>query len=804
MPSHKTIQGDLPVPKIRRCPDSYPADEWRRFVKELFPELPSSNHQAVRVGYDPTTPLYDVIRYKNEKSSEKSPELAENTPLFSCETIVEKHRVLIRNDQPGENRCDCTAFRSGVYGTCSHIHFVLDQLRNEHGDSWNALFQERSYSEIFLKHGLVREIVFRDSPEIPKNVRKWANRCFDANGRLRFDQAGQLKMLLQQADHERHEIRVDDDVFGQIARRLQQQNRKQDILALFPKGASSHPLDALLKIPLAAYQREAAMNAAIAGRFLLFDMAGFGKRQTAVATSEILTNVSHVGKVLILTNTATMHTWSNVLRQAVNRESLVVFGSPQRRAESWSSKSHYLIARYDDLIEDADQIIARWQPELLILDEAHTLKKHGTETARMVRRLDTEHLLILSGIDPSRMPGPFLSFVDMIDSHRSGILETFLERHQIFNPDDDQIQYVNMGRVGMSLPNHFRRRETRHEKKSLPLLVEHERFLPITEEQAKHHADLQSQLFRIALPLRDMFAPRQTAGDPVSQVKTSRRSMTHFFGRLTESLPDKVPLEDMPGDREPDENAEGNAAAKESSISNPESAFPDLPVTVLYRLQTLIDEMLRTSNDMALVDPVSASGCKSEVMLEVLRELLETGPVKAVVFANEPEMLFLAAKYFEEHASFGHVVIDQGMTPHRQKASIHTFQCDENCRILFATDGVLGRLTFHQVSLLLNLDRPWNLDGVKQRLSHVTTGGTLRPLHVYHLVSCGTIEHALAKLSGQKPPLTATNMSVNRSVVLLDAQERLEYFKQIAAMLDLFETPPMVIKSGKLKTKSEK
>jgi len=539
------------------------------------------------------------------------------------------------------------------------------------------------------------------------------------------------------------------------------------------------------------------MNAAIAGRFLLFDMAGFGKRQTAVATSEILAKVSHVGKVLILTNTATMQTWRNVLCQAANRESLVVFGSPQRRAESCSSKSHYLIARYDDLVEDADQIVARWQPELLILDEAHTLKRHGTETARTVRRLDTEHLLILSGIDPSHMPGAFLSFVDMIDSHRSGILETFLERHQIFDPGDDQVQYVNMGRVGMSLPNHFRRHETGHGKKSLPLLVEHQRFLPITEEQAKHHADLQSQLFKIALPLREAFESGQKTSDLMSQIKGSRRSMTHFFGRLVEGPPDKASQEDMPVDQEADRNAEENAAIKKSSVSNREPAFPDVPVTVLYRLQTLIDEMLRTSNDMALVDPVSGSGCKLEVMLEVLREHLGAGQVKAVVFAHEPAMLFLAARYFEEHVSSGYVVIDQHLTLHQQKAAINAFQCDENCRILFATDGVLERLTFHQVSLLVNLDRPWNINSTPQRLSHVTTGGPIRPLHVYDLISCGTIEHALVKLGDRKILQAATDLVVNRSVVLLDARERQDYFRQIAAMLDLFDTPPMVVKSEK-------
>ena len=742
-------QYDVMVPKIRRCPRHISQEQWEPYVESLFPKYSTATHKLVKIVTDSAVVQYDVV------------------PLLGGESNAVTHRVVVRGQQRGDSHCTCAAFRFGIYGTCPHILYALSQLQ-QHGDA-GLLSPNRPYSEIFVRHGLKSEIVFRASPDAPRAVHKVARYCFDGNGILKFDYLTYLKTLIDRAADYRHELLIDNEVFGRIAFLSQQKERHRRIIATFRNSVHSRAFDTLLHAPLAIYQREAALNAAIAGRFLLFDSPGLGRRRTAVAAAEILAQTVGVRRVLVLTNTPTLHTWQLELQQSTARKSLVIWGNPAKRCELYDANVQYMVARYDDLQTDIDAIIGRMQPDLILLDETHTLKRHGAETARIVRRLESEHLFILSGADPVRVPGPFVSFVDMIDRHRTGLLDDFLSHHQQFDLQKNTLNYTNMPSVSKILPQHFRRFESAEYRRSLPDLIEHDRFLPLTESQAEHHADLQSRLFHLVTPWRNAI--------------TASKKRLHEKNAAAQEQPKNQAAENATND-----------------MSKHEQNFKPVvvPVNILHETQAVIAEMLCAASDMSLVDPAQSSGCKLETMFDLLQEYLESPHVKAVVFAHESRLLTAAKKRLSETpVKFG--MIDR-YTPFSEQKHINTrFFQEPNFRVLFVGDGVSEKLALRNVQLVIHLDLPWDADWMRLRHAGISIHPTFRPCHAYRLISYGTVEHWLAKLAlpasqhiGHELFL-ASDLRNGQSITLFDETDRTKFFDHVIALLEQVKEPLMVV-----------
>ena len=749
MPPENVRHDNVTVPKIRRCPRHISQEQWEQYVESLFPKYSIATHKLVQITTDSAVVQFDVM------------------PLLGGESNAMTHRVVIRGQQRGDSHCTCAAFRFGIYGTCPHIMFAISQLR-QHNDA-GLLSPNRPYSEIFVRHGLKSEIVFRASPDAPRAVHKVARSCFDSNGILRFDYLTNLKMLISRAADYQHELLTDNEVFERIAFLSQQKERHRQIIATFRNSVHSRAFDALLHAPLATYQREAALNAAIAGRFLLFDSPGLGRRRTAIAAAEILAQTVGIRRVLVLTNTPTLHTWQLELQQSTAQKSLVIWGNPAKRCELYDANVQYMVARYDDLQTDIDVIIGRMKPDLILLDETHTLKQRGAKTARIVRRLESEHLFILSGADPVRVPGPFVSFVDMIDRHRTGLLDDFLLHHQQFDLQKNTVNYANMSRVSKILPQHFRRFESAEYRRSLPDLIEHDRFLPLTESQAEHHADLQSRLFHLVMPWRNAIA--------------AYKKRLHEKNAVSQEQVDNQVAEQSTGD-----------TSKHGQNLKPVV----VPINTLHETQTVIAGMLRATNDMSLVDPVQSSGCKLETMFDLLQEHLELPHVKAVVFSHESRLL-RAAKNLLAKTPVKCGMIDRYTPLSEQKHAGARFFQEPNFRVLFVGDGVSERLTLRNVQLIIHLDLPWDADWMRLRHANISVHPMFRPCHAYRLISYGTIEHWLAKLAllasqhiGHELFL-AGDLRDGQSITLLDEPDRTKIFEHVIALLEQVKEPPMVL-----------
>lgn len=412
------------------------------------------------------------------------------------------YRVAIRGENPGDNYCSCPDFAVNTLGTCKHIEFTLARLRRKRGakGAFARGFQP-AYSEIYLQYGAKREIVFRPGADCPAELKRDAQKYFDREGRLKPGAEHQFDRFLKKAYGSGHEVRCYEDTLAFVAQLRDRQTRSERIDEAFPRGIQSAALKKLLKGPLYPYQRGGALFAAKAGRCLIADDMGLGKTIQAIAAVEILAQTMGLERVLIVAPTSLKHQWQQEIAKFADRKALVVEGLSARRAQGYAAESFYKIANYEVIHRDLD-LIGRWRPDLVILDEAQRIKNWKTRTAQSVKRLQSEYALVLTGTPLENRLEELHSIVEFVDRFRLGPMFRFLDQHQHVDETGRVVGYRNLSKISETLAPILVRRTKGEVLPELPERLEKRLFLPMTEPQRKHHEENGETVGRIVAKWR--------------------------------------------------------------------------------------------------------------------------------------------------------------------------------------------------------------------------------------------------------------------------------------------------------------
>ncbi|NQT18687.1 MAG: DEAD/DEAH box helicase [Planctomycetes bacterium] len=397
------------------------------------------------------------------------------------------YRVAIRGEDFGCNYCSCPDFAVNTLGTCKHIEFALAKLRRKRGAK--KRFAEGfnpPYSEVFLRYGPKREIVFRPGEECPESLTQLAGRYFDPAGLLRPNAYGRFHVFLKKALTGEHEVRCYDDALIFISQVRDTEELASRIDTAFPSGATEAAFKKLLKVPLYPYQRKGALFAARNGRCLIADDMGLGKTIQAIASVEILARVAGIERVLVVSPTSLKHQWQSEIEKFSDRSAMVIQGLLARRAELYAADSFYKLTNYDVIFRDLD-LIRRWQPDLIILDEAQRIKNWKTRTARSVKQLESDFAFVLTGTPLENRLEELHSIVEFIDRFRLGPMFRFLAAHQHVNENGRVIGYRDLSRISETLKPILIRRTKETVLKELPERLEKRFFVQMTDEQWKHH-----------------------------------------------------------------------------------------------------------------------------------------------------------------------------------------------------------------------------------------------------------------------------------------------------------------------------
>jgi superfamily II DNA or RNA helicase len=397
------------------------------------------------------------------------------------------YRVAIRGSGLGENYCSCPDYAVNTLGTCKHIEYVLERLGRRRGaKAALALGFQPEYSQVYLQYGARREVVFRPGTQCPPALADFAKRFFDANGRLEPDAFFQFHHFLKRISAEEHEVRCYPDALELIARVRDRKLLAEKIDERFPAGVRSAGLRTLIRTSLYAYQAEGALFAAKAGRCLLADEMGLGKTIQAIAAAEILAQTAGIERVLVVSPTSLKHQWKQEIEKFTDRDAVVVEGLSPEREKLYAAPSFYKLTNYDVIPRDLEPI-GRWQPDLIILDEAQRIKNWKTRTAQSVKRLQSPFALVLTGTPLENRLEELHSIVEFVDRFRLGPMFRFLDAHQHVDETGRVVGYRNLSKISETLDSILVRRTKDKVLSQLPPRLEKRFFVPMTPQQWKYH-----------------------------------------------------------------------------------------------------------------------------------------------------------------------------------------------------------------------------------------------------------------------------------------------------------------------------
>jgi superfamily II DNA or RNA helicase len=407
------------------------------------------------------------------------------------------YRVHVRGPRPGDNYCSCPDFATNTLGTCKHIEFTLAVLERRRGGAaaLKAGFRP-PFSEVHLEYGARRQVRFRPGADCPEAVLRLARRYFDPAGLLRPDAFGHFQTFLSEAGRHEHELRCHDDVLAFVAEVRDAEHRRLRVAEAFPRGPRSAAFKNLLKVSLYDYQRDGALFAARAGRCLLGDEMGLGKTIQALATAEILARLFGVERVLVVCPTSLKHQWQREIERCSSRPVRVVSGLRARRELDYAADSFFKVTNYDTVYRDLD-LIQRWAPEFVVLDEAQRIKNWATRTARSVKKIASPYALVLTGTPLENRLEELISIVQFVDRFRLGPTFRLLHEHQVRDPVGKVVGYRELDKLGRTLEPILVRRHKDEVLDQLPERIDSNVFVPMCDLQRKHHAENHEIVARI-------------------------------------------------------------------------------------------------------------------------------------------------------------------------------------------------------------------------------------------------------------------------------------------------------------------
>jgi len=467
----------IKISRLRK-PEDMPLEQWQVALRKQFGQ--KQNFRLKNVGDEPFFSEFIVTNPQTKG----------------------EYRVAIRGQRLGDNYCSCPDFAVNTLGTCKHIEYTLAKLNRKRGGK-KALAEgfQPPYSEIYLRYGAKREVLFKPGTECPQSLLELALRYIDNYGILKPRSYQEFDTFIRKAGAFEHDLRCYEDTIRFIAQVRDQINLKKRIDKAFPSDISSTAFRKLLKVTLYPYQRKGALFAAKAGRSLIADDMGLGKTIQAIAAVEILARTVGLERVLIVSPTSVKHQWKQEIEKFCGRSVKVVEGPITKRAALYASDSFYKITNYEVIHRDLE-LICNWGPDMIILDEAQRIKNWKTRRAQSVKKLDSKYAIVLTGTPLENRLEELYSIVEFVDRFRLGPMFRFLAEHQHVDNVGKVVGYHNLSKIAKSLEPILVRRTKKEVLKELPDRLDKNYFVPMTKEQMKHHEENRETVARIVAKWR--------------------------------------------------------------------------------------------------------------------------------------------------------------------------------------------------------------------------------------------------------------------------------------------------------------
>ena len=638
-------------------------------------------------------------------------------------TGARPYQTVLHGVDPIDARCNCPDFLKNSLGLCKHVLVVLEHLHARPRVLQQAM-KEQEWGDRPERTGL-----YWDPIRPLTGLGDWLDRV---HWKGDFEAA---KARSSQVARAARWFRSNND--GVACLKTSFANRPErrlelvkDLMKLLPAGANSSAQDPALrallenelrslkrfvgaalsaseirdaikqlKRPLYPYQREGVDRFLASGQLLLADDMGLGKTAQAITCCHILRHSGRIRRGLIIAPASLKPQWAREWALFSDLPIHVVDGPPEQRQAAYNGRAGFLIINYEQLLRDLE-IVRRWDPELVVLDEAQRIKNWATKTALSVKGLSPPYRLVLTGTPMENRIDELASVVEWVDDMALEPKWRLSSLHSIRADGRREVVGArNLDTIRDRLEPCMIRRVRQDVLDQLPSRTDTRVPIEMTEVQKEAHDDLSQPI--ASLVQRSLKRPlTQAEFLKLMSLLTTQRIISNGMAQLQfEGLWPTI------RNRRPEENTlQGLSAPKLSELR------------------------------------------------QLVRHLVLDQARKIVVFSQWRRMLTLA------HWAVSDLLGDSGLRAgfftgaegqRRRTQNIVEFHDDPDFRILFTSDaGGVGLNLQRAANCVINIELPWNPAVLEQRIGRIYRLGQKLPIDVYNLVSEQGIESRIAALVG--------------------------------------------------------
>lgn len=164
------------------------------------------------------------------------------------------------------------------------------------------------------------------------------------------------------------------------------------------------------------------------------------------------------------------------------------------------------------------------------------------------------------------------------------------------------------------------------------------------------------------------------------------------------------------------------------------------------RLMMYLQQMRCVCDSTYILDQKTRYDTKVDETVNIIRNVIEGGDEKVVVFSQWERMTRIIAQELEKHnIRFEYL---HGSVPSKaRKDLVNNFTDLSESRVFLSTDAGSTGLNLQAASVIINVDLPWNPAVLEQRVARIYRIGQERNIEVINLVAANTFEESmLAKL----------------------------------------------------------
>ena len=413
------------------------------------------------------------------------------------------YKVALRSADNCLNYCSCYDFKTNQLGTCKHIEAVLLKL-NKRPALRKALTQphNQAYSSLYIEYRGEKKVLLRIGTENEKEYQRLKKQFCNTDGSLNSSTFEVIDIFLKKAFKINPTFRCYEDALSYIISRREKTHRQQ-LLAPYIKK-NKLPVIKSLKLKPFSYQVEGILFCAAAGRTILADDMGLGKTIQAIGVAQLLYEYKQVQKVLIICPTSLKYQWQSEIEKFSTAKPMVIEGNYLNRRKLYALDGGlYKIASYHMAVNDLE-LINDYQPDLIILDEAQRIKNWQTRVSQSMKKLRSKYALVLTGTPLENKMQELYSLVQFIDPLLLGSLYNFTSAYEQTNETGQVIGYKNLHEIKERLKHMLLRRTKKQVLKQLPLRIDKNLFVDITDEQKTLHNEYSEIVMRLVTRWKKM------------------------------------------------------------------------------------------------------------------------------------------------------------------------------------------------------------------------------------------------------------------------------------------------------------